>query len=198
MKILILSRLQKKKIAKARENLRIAQSHQKSYADKRRRALEFDVGDHVYLNVSPIRGTHRFWVRGKLTPRYIGPYPILNRIGTVAYKLKLPERLVDVHDVFHVSQLIKCFRVPEEQVVSDTLDLRDDLRYQEVPIKILDTMIEKTRMKVINLYKVQWSRQSKAEVTWEKEDAIRDEYPSRSTPNLEDGIPSKWGRSVTP
>jgi hypothetical protein len=128
------------KIAEVRENLRIAQSRQKSYADKRRQELKFNVGDHIYLRVSPIRGTHRFRVRGKLTPRYIGPYPIIKRIGAVAYKIKLPEQLSDVHNVFHVSQLRMCLRMPEDQVVPDTLDLQDDLRYQEVPVRILDTM----------------------------------------------------------
>jgi hypothetical protein len=99
------------------------------------------VGDHVYLKVSPIHGTRRFRVRGKLAPLYNGPYPILERIGVVAYKIKLSEQLLDVHNVFHVSQLRKCLRVPEEQVVPDTLDLQDDLLYQEVPVRILDTMI---------------------------------------------------------
>jgi hypothetical protein len=94
----------------------------------------------------------------------------------VAYKLKLPERLSDVHDVFHVSRLRKCLRVPEEQVVPDTLDLQDNLRYQEVPIKILGTMTKRTRMKAINLCKVQWSHQSQAEAEWEKEDALTEEY----------------------
>jgi hypothetical protein len=165
------------KIAEVRENLRIAQSRQKSYADKRRRELKFDVGDHVYLKVSPIRGTCRFRVRGKLAPRYIGPYPAIKRIGTVAYKIKLPEQLSDVHNVFHVSQLQKCLRVPENQVVPDTLDLRDDLRYQEVPIKILDTMTRRTRTRTINLCKVQWSRHFEAEATWEREDALKEEFP---------------------
>jgi hypothetical protein len=91
------------KIAEVRENLKIAQSRQKSYADKKRRELKFEVGDHVYLKVSPIRGTQRFHVHGKLAPRYIGPYPITKKIGAVAYKLKLPEQLSDVHYVFHVS-----------------------------------------------------------------------------------------------
>jgi hypothetical protein len=102
------------KILEVRENLRIAQSRQKSYADKRRQELNFDVGDHVYLKASPIRETCKFHVRGKLAPRYIGPYPVIKRIGIVAYKIKLPEQLSDVHNVFHVSQLRKCLRVPEE------------------------------------------------------------------------------------
>jgi hypothetical protein len=157
------------KIAEVRENLRIAQSRQKSYAGKRRWVLKFDVWDHIYLKVSSIRGTHRFWVHGKLTSRYIGPYPILKRIGDVAYKLELSEQLSDVHDMFHISQLRKCLRVPEEQLPED----------QEVPIKILDTMTKRTRTKAINLYKVQWSRHLEAEVTWEKEDALPEEYPQQ-------------------
>jgi hypothetical protein len=104
-------------------------------------------------------------------PRYIGPYPVLKRIGVLAYKLKLLEWLLDVHDVFHVSQLRKCL-----QVVSDTIDLQDDMWYQEVPIKILDTMTKRTWTKAINLYKVQCSRHSEAESMWEKEDALREEY----------------------
>jgi hypothetical protein len=155
----------------------MAQSRQKSYADKRRRELKFDDGDHVYLKVSLIHGTRRFRVRGKLTPWYIAPYPIIKKIRTVAYKLKLPERLADVHDVFHVSQLRKCLRVPEEQVVPDTLDLQDDLRYQEVLVKIVDTMTKRTRTKAFNLCKVQWSRHTEAEATWEKEDTLREEFP---------------------
>ena len=86
-----------------RENLRTAQSRQKSYADTRRRELEFEVGDYVYLKVSPIRGLRRFKVKGKLSPRYIGPFQVLERRGEVAYQLELPARLSDVHDVFHIS-----------------------------------------------------------------------------------------------
>ena len=100
-------------VAQVRENLRAAQSQQKSYADKRRRDLEFEVGDHVYLKVSLLRGTVRFHVKGKLAPRYVGPYPILARIGKLAYKLDLPPELSGVHPVFHVSQLCKCLKLPE-------------------------------------------------------------------------------------
>jgi hypothetical protein len=96
------------KMAEVRENLRIAQSQQKSYADERRRKLKFDVRDHVYLKVSPICGTRRFRMREKLAPRYIDPYPVIKRIGAMAYKIKLSEQLLDVHNVFYVSQLRKC------------------------------------------------------------------------------------------
>jgi hypothetical protein len=123
-----------------RENLRIAQSRQKSYADNRRRLLEFKEGDHVYLKVSPIRGMRRFKVKGKLSPRFIGPFLILKRVGEVAYQLELPDHLSDVHDVFHVSQLKKCLRVPEEQLPMEDLSVQDDLTYTEYTIKILDTL----------------------------------------------------------
>jgi hypothetical protein len=106
-----------------RENLRIAQSRQKSYADNRRRLLEFKEGDHVYLKVSAIRGMRRFKVKGKLSPRFIGPFLILKRVGEVAYQLELPDHLSDVHDVFHVSQLKKCLRVPEEQLPMEDLSV---------------------------------------------------------------------------
>jgi hypothetical protein len=166
------------KVAEIRDNLKVAQSRQKSHADKRRRALSFEVGDYVYLKVSPIRGTCRFQVRGKLAPRYIGPFPIIKKVGVVAYKLQLPADMSDVHDVFHVSQLRKCLRVPEEQVTPETIDLQDDLRYQEVPVKILDTQTRRTRNSEVRICQVQWSRHSEAEATWEREDALRAEFPS--------------------
>jgi hypothetical protein len=110
-------------IKMVRENLKIAQSRQRSYADTRRRELSFEVGDFVYLKVSPIRGVRRFRVKGKLAPRYIGPYQILARRGEVAYQLSLPEDLSVVHDVFHVSQLKKCLRVPEDQLPVEGLEV---------------------------------------------------------------------------
>jgi hypothetical protein len=99
-----------------RENLRVAQSRQKSYTDHRRRELRFEVGDFVYLMVSPMRGLHHFKVRDKFAPRFIGPFKIMEKRGEVAYQLELPPQLSDVHDVFQVSQLKKCFCVPEEQI----------------------------------------------------------------------------------
>jgi hypothetical protein len=111
------------------ENLRVAQTRQKSYADNRRRLLEFKEGDHVYLKVSLIQGMRRYKVKGKLSPRFIGPFLILKRVGEVAYQLELPDHLADVHDVFHVSQLKKCLRVPEEQLPMEDLSVQDDLTY---------------------------------------------------------------------
>jgi hypothetical protein len=106
------------------ENLKTTQSRQHSYADTRKRDLSFEVGDHVYLKVSPIRGVRRFGVKGKLAPRYIGPYQILARHGKVSYQLSLPEDLSAVYDVFHVSQLKKCLWVPEEQLPVEGLEVQ--------------------------------------------------------------------------
>jgi hypothetical protein len=138
-----------------RENLRTAQSRQKSYADTRRRLLEFKEGDHMYLKVSPIRGMRRFKVKGMLSPRFIGPFLILKRVGEVAYQLELPDHLADVHDVFHVSQLKKCLRVPKEQLPMEDLSVQGDLTYTEYPINIIDTLTRVTRSKVIKMCKVQ-------------------------------------------
>ena len=106
-----------------RENLKVAQSKQKSYADTRCRELIFEEGDFVYLKVSSIRGLCRFKVKGKLSPRYIGPFKILARKGEVAYELELLARLSDVHNVFHISQLKKCLRVPEEELALEELNV---------------------------------------------------------------------------
>jgi len=157
--------------------LKLAQSRQKSYADNRRRDLSFEVGDFVYLKVSPMRGLRRFKVRGKLAPRYIGPFKILERSGEVAYQLELPPQLSDVHDVFHVSQLKKCLRVPEEQMPFEELTVGEDLTYQEYPVKILETLEKATRNKKYRMCKVQWSNHSEDEATWEKEEELKKEFP---------------------
>jgi hypothetical protein len=109
-------------VSKVRENLKIPQSRQKSYAYPKRKDVSFEVGEHIYLKVSPLRGTKRFHVKGKLSPRYVGPYPIVKRIGKVAYKLELPPELTGVHPVFHVSQLRKCVIV-EKKVPAQALDV---------------------------------------------------------------------------
>ena len=114
-------------VAKVRENLKATQSRQKSYADNHRRDLEFQEGNYVYLKVSPIRGTWRFQIRGKLAPRYIGPYRINKKVGAVAYRLELPAEMSGIHDVFHVSQLKKYLKVPEEQIPMEVMDLQLDL-----------------------------------------------------------------------
>jgi hypothetical protein len=120
----------KKQVRMVRDNLRVAQSRQKSYADHRRRELSFEVGDFVYLKVSPMRGLRRFKVWGKLAPRFIGAFKVLEKRGEVAYQLELPPQLYGMHDVFHVSHLKKRFYVPEEQIPMEDLDAKEDLSYQ--------------------------------------------------------------------
>jgi hypothetical protein len=136
-----------------RENLKTTQSRQKNYADNRRRELIFEVGDFVYHKVSPMRGMKRFKVNGKLSPRYIGPFKILEKKGEVAYQLELADSLSDVHDVFHVSQLKKCLRLPEEQLPMEELNVNEDLIYSEYPIRILETSHRITQSKVITCAK---------------------------------------------
>ncbi|WVZ69508.1 hypothetical protein U9M48_018282 [Paspalum notatum var. saurae] len=135
-------------------NLKSAQSRQKSYSDRRRRPLVFEKGDHVYLRVSPMKGVHRFGVKGKLAPRYVGPFKITEQCGPVAYRLELPPHLAAVHDVFHVSQLKKCLRVPEEEVDTSQVQIEPDLTYEARPIKILDQKQRSTRRNTVNFYKV--------------------------------------------
>jgi hypothetical protein len=161
-----------------RENFRVAQTRQKSYADNRRRPLEFEEGDHVYLKVSPLRRMRRFKVKGKLSPRFIGPFRIFRRVGEMEYQLKLPDNLSDVHNVFHVSQLKMCLRVPEEQLPMEELSVQGDLTYTKYPIKILDTLTRVTRNKVIKMCKVQWSHHGEDEATWEREEELHIEFPN--------------------
>jgi hypothetical protein len=141
-------------IRMVRENLKIEQSRQRSYADTRRRELSFKMGDYVYLKVSSIRGIKRFRVKGKLAPQYIGPYQIQARRGEVAYQLNLPESLSAMHDVFHVSQLKKCLIVPEEQLPTVDHEVQEDLTYIEKATQILETADRVTRRSTIRMCKV--------------------------------------------
>ncbi|WVZ89735.1 hypothetical protein U9M48_036100, partial [Paspalum notatum var. saurae] len=154
-------------------NLKRAQSRQQSYSDRRRRPLAFEEGDHVYLRVSPMKGVHRFGVKGKLAPRYAGPFKITERCGSVAYRLELPPHLA----VFHVSQLKKCLRIPKEVVDTSQAHIQPDLTYEEEPIKILNQKKRSTRQRTINFYKVQWSNHSEEEATWEQEKFLQTKYP---------------------
>ena len=135
-------------------NLKAAQSRQKSYADKRRDPLQFEVGDFVYLRVSPTKGVQRFGVKGKLAPRYIGPFEIIETCGPVAYRLRLPSQLAAIHDVFHISQLKKCIKVPTEIIKPQDIEIEPDLSYAEYPIRVLDTKERSTRRENVRMYKI--------------------------------------------
>jgi hypothetical protein len=119
-------------------NILAAQSHQKSYADKRRSPLVFEVSDHVYLRVYTMKGVRRFGIKGKLAPRYIGSYPIIDKYGPTSYQVELPATLLGVHKVFHVSQLKRCLKPPDDVVIEDTIPLEPDFTYKAHPIKVLD------------------------------------------------------------
>jgi len=159
-------------------NLKAAQSRLKSYANKRRKPLQFKVGDHVYLRVSPTKGVQRFGLKGKLAPRYIGPFEILEICGPVAYRLRLPSWLATVHDVFHISQLKKCVRVPEEIVEQQDLEIESDLSYVEHPMKILDTKERSTRRTKVKMYKILWNNHTEEEATWETEHYLQQNFPN--------------------
>lgn len=167
----------KEKVRVIQKNLEAAQARQKSYHDKRRKPLQFKVGDHVYLKVSPTKGVQRFGIKGKLAPRYIGPYEIIEACGPVAYKLKLPPYMSAIHDVFHISQLKKCVRVPTEVLAEPEMEIEPDLSYNELPVKILDHKERSTRKKTIKMYKVQWSNHTEGEATWETEDYLNKNHP---------------------
>jgi hypothetical protein len=170
------------KVRHIQENLKAAKLHQESYTNKRRRHLQFEVGDHVYLKVSPMKGVKRFGVKEKLSPRYIGPFPILERCGKVAYKLELPPSLVGVHDIFHVSQLKKCLKAHMDIVLPEVAPLKMDLTYPEHPFKILDQKSHATRRKTIKFYKIQWSNHTEEEATWESEDFLCSHHPDFELP----------------
>jgi hypothetical protein len=166
-----------KQVKVIQECLRAAKSRQKSYYDPKHREVTFEPGEYAYLRVTPMKGIKRFHTRGKLAPRYIGPFPVIARRGRVAYQLELPPELFDVHDVFHISQLRKCIAPPIKQADMSELELAKDLTYEEKPVRILDEMERTTRSKVIRFYKVLWEHHTEEEATWEREDFLRSAYP---------------------
>nr|GFB30426.1 hypothetical protein [Tanacetum cinerariifolium] len=165
------------KVAVAKEKLKEARTRQKSYADKHRRSLEFQPGDHVFLKVSPARGVRRFGIKGKLSPRFIGPFEILDRVGAVSYRLALPPQLSHVHNEFHVS-LLRGYKYHPLHVISYPLDqIRADLSYVEEPEAILDRQDRVMRKKTIPFVKILWRNHPEREATWETKESIRTSYP---------------------
>jgi hypothetical protein len=154
-----------RKVKLIRKNIEAAQARKKSYHDKRRKPLQFEVGDFVYLKVSPTKGVQRFGIKGKLAPHYIGPYEIIEACGPVAYKLKLHPKMFAIHNVFHVSQLKKCVRLPTEVITELDVEIEPDLSYQELPSKVLDCKERSTRTRSIKMYKIQWGNHSEEEAT---------------------------------
>jgi len=165
------------KIKLIKERIKAAQSRQKAYADNRRRPLEFEVGDSVFLKVSPMKGVRRTGGKNKLAPRYVGPFEILDKIGPVAYRLALPPALERMHNVFHVSQLRKYVPDPSHVISYEPLHMLEDMSYAEEPVQILDRKEKQLRSKNISLVKILWRNQNIEEATWELEEEIRKAYP---------------------
>ena len=128
------------------------------------------------MKISPVKGVVRFGIKGKLNPRYVGPYEILERISPVAYRLALPPSLLEIHDVFHISQLRKCLASPESVLETHSPKLRPNLSYVEKPVRVLDQKEKVLRTKTIRYVKMSWNDQT-GEATWEPEDEMREKYP---------------------
>ena len=155
----------------------MAQSQQKSYADVRRRPLEFEVGDHVFLKAMPKRGVVRFDKRGKLSPRFIGPFEILERVGTVVYRLALLPSMIGVHEIFHISMLRKYTPDPAHVVDWGQIEVDTDGTFEEGLVGILDSRDQVLRRKIVTLVLVLWRHYGVEESTWEHEDRMRATYP---------------------
>ena len=165
------------KVILIRQRLLTAQIRQKSYADVRRRPLEFEVGDHVFLKVMPKRGVVRFEKREKLSPRFIRPFEILERVGTVAYRLALPPSMSGVNEVFHVSMLRKYTPDPAYVVDWGQIEVDTDETFEEGPVCIVDSRDQVFRRKTVRLVRVLWRHYGVEESTWEREDTMRATYP---------------------
>ncbi|GJT20414.1 hypothetical protein Tco_0890351 [Tanacetum coccineum] len=157
--------------------MQAARDRQKSYADLKRKPMDFQVGDKVMLKVSPWKGVVRFGKRGKLNPRYVGPFKVLEKVGSVAYKLELPEELSRVHNTFHVSNLKKCYADEPLAVPLDGLHFDDKLHFVEELVEIMDREVKRLKRSRIPIIKVRWNSRRGPEFTWEREDQFRKKYP---------------------
>nr|GFB37993.1 putative reverse transcriptase domain-containing protein [Tanacetum cinerariifolium] len=165
-----------KNISQIKDRLKAVRDRQKSYADKRRKPLEFSVGDYVLLKVSPWKGVVRFGKKGKLAPRFIEPFEIVEKVGHVAYRFDLLKELNGVHDMFHVSNLKKCLADPTLQVPLDEIRVDAKLNFVEEPVEILERVFKKLKRSRTTIVKVGWNLKRDPEFTWEREDQIKLKY----------------------
>ncbi|GKD62459.1 putative reverse transcriptase domain-containing protein [Tanacetum coccineum] len=165
------------KIVQIRQRLQAARDQQKSYANIRRKPLKFQVGDRVMLKVLPRKGVIRFGKRGKLNPRYIGPFKILKRVSPVVYKLELPEELRNVHNTFHVSNLKKYLSDESLVIPMKELRLDDKLNFVEEPVETMDREVKQLKQSRFPIVKVRRNSKRGPEFTWEREDQYRAKYP---------------------
>jgi len=166
------------KIKQIRNRMKAAQDRQKMYANKKRKPIEFQIGDKVMLKVSPWKGVVRFGKRGKLSPRYVGLFEIVERVEEVAYRLSLPEELRGIHPTFHVANFRRCLAEADVVISLDDIRVDEKLTYVEEPEAITDRKVKKLRTKEINLVKFQWKFHKGQDSTWESEDEMRTKYPS--------------------
>ncbi|KAI3808117.1 hypothetical protein L1987_24060 [Smallanthus sonchifolius] len=167
-----------KKIVQIRNRMAAARDRQKSYADKHRKPLEFQIGDMVLLKVSPWKGVISFGKQGKLNPRYVGTFKIMKRIGPVAYQLDLPEGLSGVHNVFHISNLKKCLANESIAVPLEELHIDEQLRFIEEPVEIMDREVKTLKHTKIPIVRVRWNSKHGREFMWEREDQMMRKYPN--------------------
>ncbi|KAD3336412.1 hypothetical protein E3N88_31931 [Mikania micrantha] len=139
--------------------------------------LESQVGDRVMLKVSPWKGVVRFGAKGKLAPRYVGPFEITQRIGNVAYRLKLPDELSGVHDVFHVSNLKRCLADESLVIPMEEIQVDEQLHFIKEPVEIMDREVKRLKRSRIPIVKVRWNYKRGPEFTWEREDHMKTKYP---------------------
>ncbi|GJR41496.1 hypothetical protein Tco_1217180 [Tanacetum coccineum] len=165
------------KVVLVKEKPKAARDRQKSYVDYRRKPLEFEVGDRVLLKVTSWKRVVCFEKKGKLAPRYVGPFEILERIGPVAYRLRLPEELSGVHDTFHVSNLKRCLADASLHVPLDEIKVDKTLRFVEEPVEIMDREVKSLKRSRISLVKVRWNSKRGPEFTWEREGYMKSKYP---------------------
>ncbi|GJS91165.1 putative reverse transcriptase domain-containing protein [Tanacetum coccineum] len=174
------------KIIQIKQRMQAARDRQKSYADLKRKPMEFQVGDKVMLKVSPWKGVVRFGKREKLNPRYVGPFKVLEKVGEVAYKLELPEELRRVHNTFHMSNLKKCHADEPLAVLLDGLNLEDKIYFVKEPVEIVGREVKRLKRSRIPLVKVRWNSKRGPEFTWEREDQFKKKYPhlfTKTTPS---------------
>ncbi|GKC76707.1 putative reverse transcriptase domain-containing protein [Tanacetum coccineum] len=165
------------KIVHIKQRIQAAHDRHKSYANVRRKPLEFQEGDRVMLKVSPWKGVICFGKRRKLNPRYIGPFKVLEKVGTVAYRLELPQQLSRVHSTFHVSNLKKCLSDKPLAILLDEIHIDDKLYFVEEPVEIMDHEVKQLKQSRIPIFKVRWNSRRGPEFTWEREDQFRKKYP---------------------
>ena len=166
----------KEKVQVIQQRLKAASDRQKSYADLKRKDIEYEVGDKVFLKVSPWRKILWFGKKGKLSPRFIRPYEILERISPVTYRLALPLEFANLHDVFHVSMLRK-YRSDESNILPvQEVQVQQDFSYDEEPNAILAREVKQLRNKQVPLVKVLWQHHGREEATWEPEATMRAQY----------------------